>query len=261
MYKFRLVTRRSLGPATIYELINTAQNRTELRHLFDNITNRDRRKINMQTRTQSESALWFEHRKGCITGTIANRIVNNKDKNSESLNRAITKFNISSKSYIPAINFGKLHESDGINTLWNEFKNSHRNAKIIKVGLCLDPEQPYIAGSPDIMLSCENCCNEGQKLAIGEIKCPYRLRNSGISEWRQLEYLTDTGELKQNHPYYYQQNLYCGITKVANCFFHVWTPSGQMTINVPFDDKLFQLIKKKAELYYFKYYLSNFYDM
>ena len=211
---------------------------------------------------QALNQFWFEYRKGIVTGTLARRIViqTQRREASQSINNAISKLG-SGKFSNEAMDYGRLHETSAIEALWDEFSQVHVEPEMHQAGLCIDGSLPVLGGSPDVLLSCV-CCSStyGQRAYfVGEAKCPFRLRHSGIVAWRDLEYLTENCELRTNHTYNYQQNVYCGIFKAIKCLFIIWTPYGHLTLEIPFDEGLFKTIKKSVKYYYFTHYVKTFF--
>ena len=257
--EFRLYALR-YEPQPIIKLLEKSKNVDEFKKLLANISKRDILRIKARTRNQSQDASWFEYRKCLITGTVIQRVVNavKRETSSSSLNEAISKFGYR-KFTCEAIEYGLKNEVNALNALWIEFSKNHVAPQQHKVGICLDPELPIIGGSPDLILSCVYCSSiPGERYYfIAEAKCPFKLRDSGIKNWRDLAYLTENCELKKNHSYYYQQNLYCGITGYKHCYFIIWTPQGHLTLKIEFDEELFSLMKVSARKYYFNHYIKD----
>ena len=249
------------GPPTTISLLRQAKDLHHFKDLLNDITARDRKRIEQKTRLQADNPFWFEYRKGLVTGTLGRRIViqAQRRETSQSLNNAISKFG-NGRFTNEAMEYGKLSEQSAVLALWEEFEAAHVDPQMHQSGLCIDPTLPILAGSPDIILSCLCCSKNGERCyVIGECKCPHRLRHIGIQGWRDLEYLTDEGKLRQNHSYNYQQNIYCGIYEASKCLFIIWTPHGHITLEIPFDEALFKTIKESTEYYYFNHYVKNFF--
>ena len=112
-------------------------------------------------------------------------------------------------------------------------KMLHVNYQIIKCGMFVHQDFPWLHGTPDF-LSCCDCCGEG----CGEVKCPFCLDGVDFKSYATkpnscLETIDDEMHLKRKHPYYYQvqQQLFatnkafcdfvvCGFTDTAADFFH-----------------------------------------
>ena len=264
-YKFNKLNLKKRGPEPLIKLLFRSKSINDIRISLKQISNRDRRRIKNKTKNQSESPFWHLYRQGVITGTLVKRVVNfiekhtpSSPKNSISIDKSISK--LSNRSFTnDAISYGLQNEAKGIEVLWDFFKKHHKQPKLHKSGLIIDTELAYLGGSPDVLLTCQDCCGIGEKIFVGEIKCPYRLKSSGIGGWSTLEYLTKNCHLKKNHSYYYQTTLYCGLTNSNYAFFVVWSPHGHLIIPIEFDENLYISIKRSVKKYYFDHYLQNFF--
>ena len=102
--------------------------------------------------------------------------------------------------------YGMEYEEIARHLLFNSFQMKHEDARVITNGIVLYKHAPWIGGSPDAILSCS--CH-GQFLV--KIECPFRLKDTGVENWEILEYLDEEQNLKRNHTYFNQVNLYQGI--------------------------------------------------
>ena len=127
-------------------------------------------------------------------------------------------------------------------------------------GLVIHETLPFLVGSPDVLFYCENCCEEGKKVIVGEVKAPFRLANSGIASAHILEYLDADSTLKKSHSYNYQQNLYCGLTNASLCYFIIWTPKGHLILEIDFDPDLYQSMEVAAKKYFYEKYVTDFFS-
>ena len=256
-YKFEKLNLYYRGPTPIIDILLSAKNLENLKKSISQISKRDRRRIERKTRLQSECSSWFIYRQGCISGTISRQVVNciQRDTFSIPLNKAISKTGQRPFSN-EATRYGLENEKLGIDALWSQFKKSHRSPKLQKSGIRTDKDLAYLVGSPDIILSCENCCCDGVRYFVGEVKCPFRLKESGIQNWKTLEYLTSNSELKKTHQHYYQLTLYCGIVGAHIRYFVIWAPDGNIILEVTFDKDLFDHIKSCSEKYYYEHYIK-----
>lgn len=261
LYNFRTYSLNKRTPKTIRSLIRESRNKEEFKSLVKNFSKRDRQKVRERTKNQSQSNVWFMYRQAIITGTIIRRVIKavEKGKSDENLNKAISKFG--DGFTCEAIEYGLANENNALRILWKEFCKDHYLPLSHKVGLCLDPELPILGGSPDLIFSCMCCSNEENKrhFFICEAKCPFKLKDSGITEWRKLPYLTENCELDKNHSYYHQLMLYCGVMGYTQSLFIIWTPEGHLTLKLDFDEDLFDLMRRCAKEYYFKFYLEEFF--
>ena len=196
---FKKYNFRNHAPPSIFHLIYESNSVQEFQQHLQNISQKDREWVKDLTQQQSKCPFWFMYRQCCITGSSAKRVVSAAKKNKKlpGLDKAISKFD--SDFYTnEAMLWGVNNEKQGIEVLWNDFKSHHHQPELHYVGICMDSDIPFLSGSPDIILSCINCCKlSGTFYAVGEIKCPWRLKDSGIDDWRNLDYLTENCELKK----------------------------------------------------------------
>ena len=90
----------------------------------------------------------------------------------------------------------------------------HVNFECVNIGLVIDNEYPCLGASPDAKFNC-SCCNFG----VVEIKCPYSLRDSMLSQVIHDEekgfYITyESGiyTLNKKHQYFTQVQLEIRVT-------------------------------------------------
>lgn len=107
------------------------------------------RKIERLTRGQAKTRTWFFYRKGCVTATMTKRISSSSTPHWK-INFSIDKPYELSLPY-PAIRFGVEHEIDAKNAFFDVKRKTHRNLRIHDVGLKMDDEFPFFAGSADGM--------------------------------------------------------------------------------------------------------------
>ncbi|XP_072039939.1 uncharacterized protein [Amphiura filiformis] len=105
----------------------------------------------------------------------------------------------------------------------------HENFTCREAGLHLSAEHPFIAASPDGIISCD-CCGEG----LLEVKCPFTYCDKDLPNKENYDHEamktfcmapdtdSDTLELKHNHPYYYQVQAQMNVCKKPYCDFVIW---------------------------------------
>ena len=89
-----------------------------------------------------------------------------------------------------------------------KFSRVYPNVKVMKSGLIVCPELPFIGATPDAILIME----DGRRVCL-EIKCPYTCKDKVI----KVPYLeTNAGGLnvlKSNHEYYIQMQIQLYLAK------------------------------------------------
>ena len=252
---FPILVMRRRGPLNLPFIIRTIKNRDEfMRAIKDTYSTRAISKIERRTRLQAQSRHWFVYRRCLITGTMARRVIIQNLRNAPSikLNKCISR-QFQSDFSTPAMSYGIENEKHALNAFFNQFKLTHQNAQLHQKGLVIFNQIPYIAGSPDGILTCD-CCNHA---FLVEVKCPYRLRDVGISSWRILEYMNSDRRLKREHTYYNQVNLYQGIMDLHTAFFIVYAKDGIIVDSIDFDRTFFDYQIQNICEYYMNHYLPE----
>ena len=252
---FPLLIIRKRGPLNIPYIIQRAQN---IEHFMDllknNFTKRAILKISLRTKSQSESNYWYLYRRCVISGTLCKRVIaqNCKNETNEKLNRSITK-PFKSTFTNEAMTYGITNEQKALDLCLKNFAQKHKNAKMIKTGLVLHKDFNFIGGSPDGVLTCDCCL----KPFLVEVKCPFRLKETGLTNWSILEYFNINQTLKTSHTYFNQINLYQGLLQIETAFFVVYAKNEIIVKTINFDKVFFDYQIKNICEYYFKHYLPK----
>ena len=119
---------------------------------------------------------------------------------------------------------------------------------------------PFIAASPDGIVSCE-CCD----ISCLEIKCPYSINyTSPTAENVNLPYLTRADDgmlcLKQSHKYYTQCQIQMVATGLQKTYFVIWTPHGISIEVIKFDENFWKSLKEQLHMYYTTIYLDSLFS-
>ena len=116
-----------------------------------------------------------------------------------------------------AVRHGCNHEASTIRALRNPWKKLV-NFKIVKCGLFINQERPWIHATPDFLCSCD-CCDDGCE----EIKCSYCIENcdfdSYVSKPSSWTFLGSS--LLDRNEYYYQVQQHLCSTKLNYNYFTV----------------------------------------
>lgn len=252
---FPLLIIRKRGPLSIPCIIRMSRNSREFIELLKEVfTVRSIQRISTRTKDQSQSPYWFLYRRCLITGTLVKRVIsqNQKDVSNPKLNRCISKY-FPSNFKNEAMSYGIQNEQKALDTFFQLFKQEHRDPELINIGVIFYEEKPYIGGSPDGILRC-SCC---PKDYLVEVKCPYRLKTTGISSWKILEYFDENQVLKKSHTYNHQINLYQGILGIQTAFFVVYAKDEVIVKTLEFDRNFFDFIIENVSQYYMKHYLPT----
>ena len=126
----------------------------------------------------------------------------------------------------------------------------HDNFSVVDSGLFLSESQPFIAATPDGLVTC-TCCGGG----CLEIKCPYCAKIDSVFEavGRKhfcLQKIDGRIGLPKNQQYYYQVMTQMFVTKRAYCDFYVWTEKDQHCERIKFDDSFTMHWLPKAQSFF-----------
>ena len=96
-------------------------------------------------------------------------------------------------------------------------KEFRPNFKIIRYGLFINEEYPWLHGTPDFLCSCD-CCGEG----CGENRCPFCIENCDFHNYVKSSSCLEKDSsgnfiLKTQHQYYYQTQQHIFTTKKQYC--------------------------------------------
>ncbi|XP_052233785.1 uncharacterized protein LOC127846525 [Dreissena polymorpha] len=205
----------------------------------------------LETRKQSDSALWYRFRAGRITASNAKAVCTSASEPSGSLVKRICypDLNSAKTKGIPALTYGRDNEKQARQMLFDMLQIDHENALISDSGLVISEELPFLGASPDGIWSCD-CCGT----ACVEIKCPFKphTQEEPISE-KSCPFLTlRDGELtlKKNHQYYYQIQAQLGVTQNDLCVFFVWSEKNVHLEQIEFDEDVWDEICVKSKNFF-----------
>ena len=156
--------------------------------------------------------------------------------------------------------FGIENEARAVKQLEKLFRQRqiHGGFKIELAGLFVSLQDPYLAASPDRILSCS--CPACGGRALIEIKSWYKYRNSRIRDAVKKDstlclHIEDNGtaygrlRLKKNHPYYSQVQLQMHVCNIDVCYFVVSTLQDVVSLRVPYDRPFCEEMVAKSKLF------------
>ena len=133
-----------------------------------------------------------------------------------------------------------------------------RPVKIIKSGLVISPDSPYLGASPDAKVIDPGCSDP---FGLSEVKCPETkylvtpldaCSDSNIF----MEEVDGKPKLKRTHKYYSQVQGLMGVTGAKWCDFVVYTSKGMSIERISFDPQFWNELKGMLTMYYFKHFLA-----
>ena len=126
------------------------------------------------------------------------------------------------KLFSKAIIHGCEHEGLAISAYEQVMKQKHINFKIVKCGIFINKEYPWLHVTPYFLCSCD-CCGEG----CGKVKCPLSIENcdfgSYVSKSSSCLMKDSAGDfwLTKDHAYYYQTQQQLFTVERKYCDFVV----------------------------------------
>ncbi len=167
------------------------------------------RNLEAKTRNQSASQLWFEHRKGRITGSKAHDVfVHNDNSSNVNLVKMLMGYKMYELSKNKAVMWGVENEDCARQLYCNVMSNSHDNFVCVNSGFVIDKLLCFVGASPDGCISC-SCHGKG----VLEIKCPMKHKDAGVLYAAQndksfcLTLVDENLELKRSHRYFTQTQM------------------------------------------------------
>ena len=124
-------------------------------------------------------------------------------------------------------------------------------------GLHIDTDHPYLAATPDGIVSCD-CCGTG----LLEIKCPFKHKDSFLSEIEDRQFCLEkqpTGELKLkvSHDYYVQVQAQLSMCGKVYCVFVCWTTASIHVECIQANRELTESLHPKLSRFFSNYLLPE----
>lgn len=202
--------------------------------------------IEKSTRGQSKSLRWESERKGRITASVMHRVATCRS-GADGLVAEIM-------GYIKPPNvfnlqWGSQMELKAKEAFMTQESGTHQGFQLHDCGLYVMGKQPYLAASPDAIVSCE-CCDK----AVLEVKCPASLKGQSLSTaTKQLPYMNESMQLRRDHAYYTQVQSQMAATQLSRAYFVVFTGCTLTTEVIYFDENFWATIRPKAEDFFFNH--------
>ena len=142
------------------------------------ITTEQITQIERDTITQAKGTSFFKHSAGRIGSSQCKAACNcDPALPSQTLIQSICHPELN-KINTKAVLHGCKHEGLAIRAYEEKMKELHTNFKIIRCGLLINDEYPWLHATPDFLCSCD-CCGEG----CGEVKCPFCIENCDFDNY------------------------------------------------------------------------------
>ncbi|XP_060855780.1 uncharacterized protein LOC132950906 [Metopolophium dirhodum] len=184
------------------------------KEFLTSLENADIKKIEDDTRNQSESEKWYYERKKRITASRFGQVC--KMRSSTSCKNTVYNILYAGNVQSKYLQYGRDTEP-----IARKKAECIIGEKIQICGLIVDPDEPYLAASPDGLIG---------KTAIIEIKCPYIAKDTSSAidaiNKKLLPYcniVDNCTKLKKDNIYYYQVMGQLHITRRKLCYFVIYT--------------------------------------
>ena len=102
---------------------------------------------------------------------------------------------------VPSLKWGRQNEATARKQYVAQHSQQHTNLQVQLCGLHISTDHPYLAASPDGIVSCDYC-GEG----LLEIQCPFKYKDNSLADvaFYLERQLTGEMKLKISHNYYLQ---------------------------------------------------------
>lgn len=201
---------------------------------------------------QSDSLLWFEHRKGRLTASKFGAITRTS---LESPSKSLVDSILQRKS-IPktaAMQWGIQKEPVAREAYFVKVKNKHVSFNLDMAGLYVNPESPHLGASPDGLIFCD-CCGPG----LLEIKCPFSVRNENPTAAPYIKPKEDgTLQLCRKHNYYFQVQGQMAVMELSYCDFVCWTPCDLFIERITYDSETVNEMIPKLDSFFIQVILPQ----
>nr|XP_032801379.1 uncharacterized protein LOC116938369 [Petromyzon marinus] len=249
--------------------------------------------VERATRGQSDNEAWFAWRQGRITASVAHSIAHcryvsgHSDRVPESYLRSLLPPPAAAAARnlrTPALLWGRDMEATAVE-LYRQTKQRQMNGRyVVRVspcGLYVDAERPWLAASPDGLVTLEPVAPsvrdldpsspsprspppavEATQRLLLEVKCPYKHRAGSVREaWASdrkfcLDVVEQGGrtsyELKREHSYYTQVQCQLAVSRLLLADFVVYTEEDLAIAPVPFDADFWKQTLERLSTFYDK---------
>lgn len=213
------------------------------------LNNSARDKLEQDTRDQRLNSLWFTERWKRLTASSFGRVCK--------LRKTTSKEKVAESILFPSFRGSKATEYGNANEklATSAYEKASGN-RVLPAGLFVDEEFPFLAASPDGIISDQ----EG----IIEIKCPYSCREMSPEEavekklLKFLEKKENVYKLRRGNSFHYQIQGQMKISKKEFCDFVVWTPHGLIIDRVEKDTQFWENnMRELLKNFYLKFLLPR----
>ena len=240
LHKAMLMLKKQVEPG---QALSPGYSRQFLAKLPGMYTDQAIKNLEGATVSQSQSGVWKSHRHGRLTASVFGEVIHHMRGGRKS-RTLVDKVVCPPKPLrTEAVLWGNKHEEAAQIAALEALQPLHKGLKVRKAGLFVCKEAPYLAASPDGILSCD-CC--GQTLL--EVKCPFSMRNSAPDE---AGFLDENHVLRDDHVYMYQVQGQMMVTGMMSVYFCVFVPGHiPHILHIKRDESQISLMRRELERYY-----------
>ncbi|XP_062620989.1 uncharacterized protein LOC134282605 [Saccostrea cucullata] len=237
-----------------YKQQNPIGNENELIDYLRKIHSKDViNQIENLTKDQTDNAMWYKYRKGRITASVMGSVYKCRIENLATENYIVKKIFGRSSFSSAATEYGKAMESVALQQYFFQYSKDHSKAQIMKSGLVISENYPFIGASPDSLISCQ-CCGNG----IVEIKCSYThqhnfIKDIAASNDYHILLHEDNIVLNRSSSWYTQIQTQLFCTGLQWCDFVLYTRKDMAIERIVFDPEYFDCCLKKACIFFHKF--------
>ncbi|XP_063410321.1 uncharacterized protein LOC134693427 [Mytilus trossulus] len=232
----------------------SAMDQMKTEWIASNITKTEAITIEKETRKQSDSTAWFQHRENRITASNFGAVMLRKrDINDKFLKNTFQRKQFTSL----ATSYGTSNE-----TIAKQMYIKQSGNHIHDIGLVVQPDLPFIGSTPDAVV-----CDKTET-GIVEIKCPYSVRNMTLKEacderadfFLKPNASGDSFTLIQDHKHWFQVQGQLLTTGAPFCDFVTYTKQDIGIERIyPHEITMKALVDKLSKFYiqHFKPYMKK----
>lgn len=240
-----------------YYIDNMVKNNVE------HVTETEVQAINNLTMGQSSNPNWTEMRKGRITASnfyaVHTKVESYKRNAAHCDIKPLLSRIMGYKHVNPnvmSLKYGREMEPIAKIEFMKMYRKKHKDVSFDECGIFLDVDHPYLAASPDLLVSC-SCCGEG----LVEFKCPLIPKCSTCFSFCKCNLpscLQNTESLTLKHGAYYGQiQGQIELTKRKWCILYIYTCNGPFYENIVFDQHFYSEMSSNLEFFYHSFVLPE----
>ncbi|XP_050064899.1 uncharacterized protein LOC126553828 [Aphis gossypii] len=212
----------------------------------------ERAALERETVDQNLSNKWIERRRKMLTASNFGKIIKMRQTTSC---QSFVQNHLFGGVTTTAMEYGKSNEEIALRAIEKVL-----NINIIKCGIFVDSENPYLGATPDGLIGGDG---------IVEVKCPssaeYLTPEEGIKQ-KKITFWTlnksgEIGGINKKHNWYYQVQGQLNVCQKIFCQFAVWSPKGIKIEKIERDEGLWKsCMVEKLKYFYLNCILPELAD-